>query len=71
MLPPPEDLIVETWPPRQQGGQHVGAGPQGIRIIHTPSGMEAVCVSDRSQHRNRLVAMDMLLGGLTSPHYKG
>jgi hypothetical protein len=64
-----EDFKVESLrdPP---GGQHVGVRT-GVRVTHLPSGLMAECETDRSQHRNKAVAMDMILGGLTSPHYRG
>ena len=64
---PPEDLKIksERWP----GGQHVGT-PSGVKITHLPSGLIAECKTERSQHRNRQIAMDMILGGLTSPHFR-
>lgn len=64
-------LRIEVWPPRQIGGQHVGTGPCGVKVTHLPSGMEAVSVSERSQHRNKAIAMAMIEGGLTSPAYRG
>ena len=63
---PPPDLLVETYQPHPPGGQHVGVY-RGVKITHLPTGLIAICDSERSQHRNKQVAMDMLLGGLTSP----
>lgn len=63
---PPSDLLIECWPQKQTGGQHVG-GPNGIKITHLPSGIVAICETERSQHRNKSIALDMILGGLTSP----
>jgi protein subunit release factor A len=67
----PSHLKIEIWPPRQTGGQIVGPGPQGVKITHLPSGLEAVSISERSQHRNKAIAMAMIEGGLTSPGYRG
>jgi protein subunit release factor A len=64
---PDEDILVEVYPPRQTGGQVVGPGPCGVRITHLPTGLVAISDIGRSQHRNRNIAMDMILGGLTSP----
>ena len=64
----PDDLKVEVIRPTQ-GGQHVGSY-QGIKITHIPSGLTAMCDTERSQHRNKQIAMDMILGGLTSPSYR-
>lgn len=66
---PAEDLKVECMDDRGRGGQHVGT-PSGVRVIHLPSGLTAECKTERSQHRNRQIALDMILGGLTSPHYR-
>lgn len=65
---PSEDLKVELVR-RPPGGQHVGTDCH-IRVTHIPTGLVAECKSDRSQHRNRSIAIDMLLGGLTSPHMR-
>ena len=62
---------IEPWPPRQTGGQTVGTGPSGVKVTHEPSGLTAISESERSQHRNRQIAMAMIEGGLTSPHYRG
>jgi peptide chain release factor 2 len=66
-----EEIEIEPYPLRQIGGQHVGTGPSGVKMTHIPSGLVAIANSDRSQHRNRAIAYDMLMGGLTSPHYRG
>lgn len=63
-----EDLKVEVMR-RPPGGQHVGT-ETGIRITHLPTGLMAECKTERSQHRNRRIAMDMILGGLTSPYFR-
>lgn len=66
---PHEDLKVELWPPREKGGQHVGTGPNGVKITHLPSGVY-VCVDvGRSQHTNKLIAMDMIEAALTHPRF--
>ena len=64
-----EDLKVEVVRRHPLGGQHVGTDP-GVRVTHLPSGLTAECQTERSQHRNRQIALDMILGGLTSPHYR-
>jgi protein subunit release factor A len=65
---PAEDLKIELMQ-RAQGGQHVGT-EAGIRVTHLPTGLTAECKTERSQHRNKAIALDMILGGLTSPHYR-
>lgn len=65
----PADITIETWPPRQTGGQRVGTGPSGVKVTHA-SGI-VVCVDmSRSQHRNRSIAMDAIEGAMTSPHWR-
>lgn len=68
---PAGDLRVEALWPESHGGQHAGVRIPAIRVTHIPSGLTATCESQRSQHRNRQVAIDMILGGLTSPAYQG
>jgi protein subunit release factor A len=65
------DLKIEIWPPRAKGGQHVGPGPQGVRITHLASGIQAFCDYERSQHLNKMLAMAMIEGALTHPRYRG
>lgn len=63
----PEDLKIEQWPPHKFGGQQAGGFPPGIKITHIPTATEAVCISARSQSRNREVAMSMIECALTHP----
>jgi peptide chain release factor 2 len=63
------DLKIEALCRRPPGGQHVDV-ETGVRITHIPTGLVAECDAARSQHRNRLIAMDMIMGGITSPHYR-
>jgi peptide chain release factor 2 len=56
----PADLKTDTFRASGAGGQHVNKTESGVRFTHIPTGIVAASTQDRSQHRNRAIAMEML-----------
>jgi peptide chain release factor 2 len=54
------DVRVDTMRSGGAGGQHVNKTESAIRLTHIPTNIAVVCQNDRSQHRNRAQAWDML-----------
>lgn len=64
----PADLVYETMRAGGPGGQHQNRTESAVRVTHRPSGASAVAREDRSQHRNRQLALARLKAVLAGVH---
>ena len=61
----PQNLKIETFRSSGPGGQHMQKADSAVRITHIPTGVTASCQNNRSQHKNRASAEEILRSRLS------